>query len=80
MAGAVRLVLTQIKPAIGVRKYLISKTWNNRAVILWRLNQPTAALKSVEKALSRQPNDATAWFNQGRILSTLQRPEAAIAA
>ncbi|MBD0267944.1 MAG: tetratricopeptide repeat protein [Cyanobacteria bacterium Co-bin8] len=53
---------------------------NNRAVILWHLEQPEEALASTQKAIKLDPSYAPAWFNQGRLLSTTGEHAQALAA
>ncbi|MGF1492030.1 MAG: tetratricopeptide repeat protein [Microcoleaceae cyanobacterium] len=56
----------------------VAEIWNNRGVVLMRLQRYHEAIVSYEQAIHRRSNYPDAWNNRGVVLSKLQHYEAAV--
>jgi tetratricopeptide (TPR) repeat protein len=58
----------------------MAEAWNNKGVSLWHLQKYQDALVALQKSVEINPNYTQAWFNTGRIFSTLRQNSLAIQA
>ncbi|MEL7085103.1 MAG: tetratricopeptide repeat protein [Cyanobacteria bacterium J06597_1] len=61
--GQYEEALAAVNRAVGIAPENIT-AWNNRAAVLWRLQDYDEALRSTDRALALDEENAQAWFNR----------------